>query len=109
MLREISKFSEKLFSRVSQPNCLLQKLRKVLFMNLTNVLLFFENSFKMEMLSKRSYLEAVIRTSAEKCYLLDMSETKELARRCTIKKEFLKIWQNTQENTCAKVFFSIKL
>ena len=61
------------------------------------------------MLSKRSYLEAVIRTSAEKCYLLEMSETKELGRRCTIKKEFLKIWQNTQENTCAKVFFSIKL
>ena len=29
--------------------------------------------------------------------------------RCSIKKVFLNIWQNSQENTCARVSFSVKL
>ena len=29
--------------------------------------------------------------------------------RCSVKKLFLEIWQNSQENTCDRIFFSIKL
>ena len=32
-----------------------------------------------------------------------------VAQVCSVKKAFLEIWQNSQENTCARVFFSIKL
>ena len=32
-----------------------------------------------------------------------------VARRCSVKKEFLEILQNSQENTCARVTFLIKL
>ena len=35
--------------------------------------------------------------------------TKAVARRCSIKKVFLEISQNSQENTCARVSFLIKL
>ena len=31
------------------------------------------------------------------------------AGRCSVKKVFLEIWQNSQENTCGRVSFSIKL
>ena len=36
-----------------------------------------------------------------------LSET--VAQRCTIKKLFLEISQNSQENTCARVYFLMKL
>ena len=36
-------------------------------------------------------------------------QTEVLARRCSIKKMFLEISQNSQENTCARVSFLIKL
>ena len=42
------------------------------------------------MTKKNSFLEAVV-------------------RRCPVKKVFLKIFQNSQENTCARAFFLIKL
>ena len=32
-----------------------------------------------------------------------------LAGRCSVKKVFLEIWQNSQKSTCGKVYFSIKL
>ena len=32
-----------------------------------------------------------------------------IARRCSLKKVFIEIWQNSQENTCATVTFLIKL
>ena len=32
-----------------------------------------------------------------------------VAQRCSVKKVFLEIWQNSQENTCARVSFLIKL
>ena len=32
-----------------------------------------------------------------------------VVRRCSVKKVFLEISQNSQENTCARVSFSIKL
>ena len=32
-----------------------------------------------------------------------------VARRCSVKEVFLEILQNSQENTCARVSFSIKL
>ena len=35
--------------------------------------------------------------------------TKAVARRCSAKKVFIKISKNSQENTCARVSFSIKL
>ena len=35
--------------------------------------------------------------------------TEAVAQRCSIKKVFLKISQNSQENTCARVSFLIKL
>ena len=35
--------------------------------------------------------------------------SEEVVRRCSVKKVFLEISQNSQENTCARVFFLIKL
>ena len=35
--------------------------------------------------------------------------TEAVAQKCSVKKVFLKIWQNSQENTCAGVYFSITL
>ena len=35
--------------------------------------------------------------------------TEKSYRRCSLKKVYLKIWQNSQENTCARVSFLIKL
>ena len=32
-----------------------------------------------------------------------------VAQRCSIKKMFIEIWQNSQENTCARVSFLTKL
>ena len=32
-----------------------------------------------------------------------------VAQRCSVKKMFLEIWQNSQENICARVSFLIKL
>ena len=36
-------------------------------------------------------------------------QTEAVVQRCSIKQVFLKIWQNSQENTCARVSFLIKL
>ena len=36
-------------------------------------------------------------------------EIEAVVRRCSLKKVFLKISQNSQENTCARVSFLIKL
>ena len=36
-------------------------------------------------------------------------QPEEVVRRCSVKKAFLKIWQNSQENICARVSFLIKL
>ena len=41
--------------------------------------------------------------------LFSVTVSKAGVRRCAIKKVFLKISQNSQENTCARVSFSIKL
>ena len=48
--------------------------------------------------------------------LQDVLETKKyllgpgaVAQRCSVKKMFLELSQNSQENTCASVFFLIKL
>ena len=35
--------------------------------------------------------------------------TEAIARRCFVKRVFLEISQNSQENTCARIFFLIKL
>ena len=33
-------------------------------------------------------------------------DTEAVARRYSVKKVFLETWQNSQENTCARVFFN---
>ena len=38
-----------------------------------------------------------------------MKITEAVDQRCSVKKVFLRIWQNSQENTCARVLFLIKL
>ena len=35
--------------------------------------------------------------------------TEAVVQRCSVKRVFLEIWQNSQENTCARVFFLRKL
>ena len=39
-------------------------------------------------------------------WLVDTSNTKAAARECTVKKEFLKILQNSKESTCVRVWFN---
>ena len=41
--------------------------------------------------------------------LLRPRNTEAVAQKCSVKKVFLKILQNSQENTCARVSFLIKL
>ena len=38
-----------------------------------------------------------------------LQEAEAVAQRCSVKKMFLEISQNSQENTCARVSFLIKL
>ena len=40
---------------------------------------------------------------------VELGPTKAVVQRCSAKKVFLKISQNSQENTCARVSFLIKL
>ena len=42
-------------------------------------------------------------------YLTEPVLSEAVARRCSVKKVFLKIPQNSQENTCARVSYLIKL
>ena len=37
------------------------------------------------------------------------TRTEAVAQKCSFKKVFLEIWQNSQENTCARVSFLMKL
>ena len=39
---------------------------------------------------------------------LFLHTTEAVAGKCSVKKAFLEIWQNSQENTCGRVSFSIK-
>ena len=41
--------------------------------------------------------------------VLDIQSLEAIARRSSVKKVLLKISQNSQENTCARAFFLIKL
>ena len=53
------------------------------------------------------------RIAAQKCwiYLINIGEhyPEAVSRRCSVKKVFLEISQNSQKNTCARVSFLIKL
>ena len=42
-------------------------------------------------------------------FSITLLSTEAVTRRCSVKKVFLKISQNSLENTCARVFFLIKL
>ena len=42
-------------------------------------------------------------------YVHKVENVEAVARRCSVKKVFLEISQNSQENTCARVSFLIKL
>ena len=44
-----------------------------------------------------------------KCFFLNKVFSEAVVRRCSVKKVFLEISQNSQENTCARVSFLIKL
>ena len=48
-------------------------------------------------------------TSAECKVSIFLKRTEAVARRCTVKKVFLQIPQNSKENTCVRVSFLIKL
>ena len=48
-------------------------------------------------------------TSTECKVSIFLKRTEAVARRCSVKKVFLEISQNSQENTCARVPFLIKL
>ena len=41
--------------------------------------------------------------------VINLVATEAIAQRCSVKKMFLEISQNSQENTCARVSFLIKL
>ena len=41
--------------------------------------------------------------------LLPSSNIETVAQRCSVKKVFLEIWQNSQENTCVRVAFFNKI
>ena len=41
--------------------------------------------------------------------ILSYQGVKAVVRRCSAKKVFLEIWQNSQENTCIRISFLIKL
>ena len=41
--------------------------------------------------------------------VINLVATEAVAQRCSVKKMFLEISQNSQENTCARVSFLIKL
>ena len=43
------------------------------------------------------------------CFNLLSCNTEAVAQRCFVRKVFLEIWQNSQESTCARVSFLIKL
>ena len=45
----------------------------------------------------------------EKSFRFCKQETEAVVRRCSIKKVFLEIWQNSQENNCPRESFLIKL
>ena len=49
----------------------------------------------------------IMKTSKFPVKIFSFKET--VAERCSVKKVFLEISQNSQENTCARVTFSIKL
>ena len=45
----------------------------------------------------------------QKCFFANALISEAVARSCSVKKAFLEISQNSQENTCARVSFLIKL
>ena len=53
--------------------------------------------------------DRVLSTPLTLFYLIMVIMTETVAQRCSLKKVFLEISQNLQENTCARVSFLIKL
>ena len=51
----------------------------------------------------------VLSRRKEKLQNFQASSLEAVVRRCSVKKMFLKILLNPQENTCARVYFSIRL
>ena len=64
----------------------------------------------LSLIKKSTRLMLVIPVFHIFLYLFSMSKrTEAVARRCSVKKVFLEISQNSKENTCARVSFLIKL
>ena len=64
--------------------------------------------------SKRCFCKVSPKLSSQYCYfrpaaIWKLTSTRTSRRRCSVKKLFLEILQNSQENTCARVSFLKKL
>ena len=59
-----------------------------------------ESSFVVHQLQHKNHLKVL------SCHNLRNVNQEAVARRCSVKKVFLEISQNSQENTCVRVFFS---
>ena len=73
------------------------------------MILSFEDWWKYV---KINHFQSVIKVTCrlyKKLPLLKGNVTEAVARRCSVKKVFLEISQNSQENTCARVSFLTKL
>ena len=66
-----------------------------------------QNLNKSKILAKKIGLQGVIDTDTPFKNVLKARHG--VARRCSVKMVFLEIWQNSQESTCARVSFLIKL
>ena len=58
------------------------------------------------------YSLSFVVTRCQSMYLslsLVVSRSEAVSRRCSVKRVFLEIWQNSQKNICARVSFLIKL
>ena len=63
---------------------------------------------KNEMIINPDKFQAII-LDKKKSNLTNILLTEAVVRRCSVKKVFLEMSQNSQENTCARVSFLIKL
>ena len=86
---------ESLFNSVAGRNVICERL--LLFVSRQNTIANSSGEFGLD------------ETSTECKVSIFLKRTEAVARRCSVKKVFLEISQNSQENTCARVSFLIKL
>ena len=69
----------------------------------------FVEFFPIAASTNRKYLFSYRNEIIVKLWKRKIGKTEAVVRRCSAKKVFLEISQNSQENTCARIFFLIKL